>query len=80
MLALAQRCGRELGLDLHGLTSRAGSDGNFTAALGVPTLDGLGPQGANGCSRDEYVTIDTLPVRAALLAAIISGLPEQLAR
>ena len=80
LLALAQRCGRELGLDLHGLTSRAGSDGNFTAALGVPTLDGLGPQGANGCSRDEYVTIDTLPVRAALLAAIISGLPEQLAR
>ena len=77
LLTLAQRLGRDLGLDLHGLTARAGSDGNFTGALGVPTLDGLGPQGANGCARDEYVLVDTLPVRAALLAGLISELPEQ---
>jgi glutamate carboxypeptidase len=75
LLRLAQRCGAELGLTLEGAATRAGSDGNFTAALGVPTLDGLGPEGANACSRDEYVLLNSLPRRAALLAGIIAGLP-----
>lgn len=76
MLELAQACGRELGLDLKGVSSQGGSDGSFTGGMGRPTLDGLGPEGANSCSRDEYVLVDSLPSRAALLAGIIAGLPD----
>lgn len=75
LFGLARQTGRELELEFGGQTARAGSDGNFTAALGVPTLDGMGPEGANGCARDEYVVLDSLPRRAALLAGIIAGLP-----
>ena len=75
MLGLAQACGTELGLDLEGVSSQGGSDGSFTGGMGLPTLDGLGPEGANSCSRDEYVLVDSLPVRSALLAGIIAGLP-----
>ena len=75
MLGLAQACGAELGLDLEGVSSQGGSDGSFTGGMGLPTLDGLGPEGANSCSRDEYVLVDTLPTRSALLAGIIAGLP-----
>ncbi len=46
-----------------------GSDGNFTAALGVPTLDGLGARGGAHAD-DEHVLIDSLPERAGLLAAL----------
>ena len=63
-------------MSLNGAETRAGSDGNFTAALGVPTLDGLGPEGAHSCSFDEYVVVASLPRRAALLAGIIAGLPS----
>ncbi len=74
MLRLAQACGRELGVALDGVSSQGGSDGSFTGGMGIPTLDGLGPEGANSCSRDEYVLVDSLPRRAALLAGIIAGL------
>ncbi|CAN5830263.1 M20 family metallopeptidase [soil metagenome] len=78
MLALAQECGGDLGMSLKGVASQGGSDGSFTGALGVPTLDGLGPEGANTCSRDEYVLVDSLPRRSALLAGIIVGLPDKM--
>jgi glutamate carboxypeptidase len=78
MLALAQACGRELGRELGGVSSQGGSDGSFTGGMGLPTLDGLGPEGANSCSRDEYVLVDSLPTRSALLAGIIAELPELL--
>ena len=48
-----------------------GSDGNFTAALGVPTLDGLGAVGDGAHAEGEHVLVATLPERAALLAALI---------
>lgn len=48
-----------------------GSDGNFTAALGVPTLDGLGAVGGNAHAVGEYVTIADLPWRAALVASLL---------
>ena len=48
-----------------------GSDGNFTAALGVPTLDGLGAVGDGAHALHEHVIIKELPWRAALLAALI---------
>lgn len=78
LLQLAQACGGELGLAIEGEATQTGSDGNFTAALGVPTLDGLGPEGANACSRGEFVLVESLPRRAALLAGVIAGLPALL--
>ena len=53
-----------------GLTG-GGSDGNLTAALGVPTLDGLGAEGGGAHARDEHVLVESLPFRAALLAGLI---------
>jgi glutamate carboxypeptidase len=78
LLRLAQECGRALGLTFEGNYTRAGSDGNFTAALGVPTLDGLGPEGGSGASRRENILLASIPTRAALLAGIIAGLPALL--
>jgi glutamate carboxypeptidase len=74
LLRIAKECGGAIGLEVEGAFTRAGSDGNFPAALGVPTLDGLGPEGANVCSRDEFIVVDSLPRRSALLAGIISRL------
>ncbi len=79
LLRLAQECGRPLGLTFDGMYTRAGSDGNFTAALGVPTLDGLGPEGGDGASRRENILLESVPLRAAMLAGIIAGLPGLLA-
>jgi glutamate carboxypeptidase len=50
------------------------SDGNFTAALGVPTLDGLGPQGDGAHALHEHVLVDDLSWRAAFLAGLIVSL------
>jgi glutamate carboxypeptidase len=67
----ARAVGRTLGLDLGEGSSGGGSDGNFTAALGLPTLDGLGTPGDGAHADHEHVQIDALPVRAALLAALL---------
>ncbi len=66
--------GRELGLELQEGSTGGGSDGNFTAALGRPTLDGLGVDGAGGHAVDERIQVASLPERAALLAAILAGM------
>ena len=60
--------GRELG---EGVTG-GGSDGNFTGALGVPTLDGLGAVGDGAHALDEHVVTADLTWRAALLAGLIA--------
>jgi glutamate carboxypeptidase len=62
---------REIGVDLGETTTGGGSDGNFTAALGVPTLDGLGAIGSGAHSPEEHVLIGSLPQRAALLAGLL---------
>jgi glutamate carboxypeptidase len=51
-----------------------GSDGNFTAGLGVPTLDGLGAVGGGAHAADEHVVVDALPDRAALVSLLIADL------
>ena len=51
-----------------------GSDGNLSAALGIPTLDGLGGVGDGAHAVDEHVIIKELPRRAALLAALLATL------
>ena len=53
-----------------------GSDGNFTAAMGIPTLDGLGPTGGGAHSENEHVYLPSLPKRAALLASILCCWPH----
>jgi glutamate carboxypeptidase len=51
-----------------------GSDGQLTAALGIPTLDGLGAVGGNAHAEGEWVEIERMPERAALLAALTGDL------
>lgn len=75
MLKLAQECGKTFGQSIEGIYVRSGSDGNFSGALGVPTLDGLGPESSGNSGRAEHVVIESLPRRAAILAGVISGLP-----
>ncbi len=62
-----------LGWKLKQAAVGGGSDGNFTAALGIPTLDGLGGVGDGAHAQHEWIAIDELPRRAALLAGLIEG-------
>ncbi len=68
----ARGVARELGRDLPEGGTGGGSDGNFTAALGVPTLDGLGAVGDGAHALHEHVDLDWLPWRAALVAGLIT--------
>jgi glutamate carboxypeptidase len=63
---------RELGRELAEGGTGGGSDGNFTAALGIPTLDGLGAIGDGAHALHEHVDIETLADRAALVAGLIT--------
>ena len=67
----AQAAAAELGFELPEAAVGGGSDGNFTGALGIPTLDGLGAVGEGAHAASESVDIDWLPKRAALLARLI---------
>ena len=66
-----------LGIKLEGMTTGGGSDGNFTAALGVPTLDGLGADGSGAHTFEEHILISSLAPRTALLANLILKLGRQ---
>ncbi len=66
----ARRLGKELGLNLEESATGGGSDGNFTAALGIPTLDGLGSVGEGAHATNESILISRIPDRIALLAAL----------
>jgi glutamate carboxypeptidase len=61
-----------VGIDLGAARVGGASDGNLTAAAGIPTLDGLGPLGGAAHARNEFVVVDDLPRRAALLVALLS--------
>lgn len=74
LFASAQYLAGEIGVKLGEAATGGGSDGNFTAALGVPTLDGLGCVGDGAHSPHEHVLIRALPERAALLAGLIATL------
>jgi glutamate carboxypeptidase len=74
LLAQARGLAKEIGWTLEETAVGGGSDGNFTAALGIPTLDGLGGVGDGAHAAHEHVVIEELPRRAALLAALLSGL------
>ncbi len=66
----------ELGIPYRTAVAGGASDGNFTAAAGTPTLDGLGPVGGMMCSPEEYLDIHSLPERAAVQALLITRLAE----
>jgi glutamate carboxypeptidase len=71
MFEVAQAAGRELGLDVQEGSTGGGSDGNFCAALGVPTLDGLGAVGDGPHAIHEHVIVSELVPRAALIATLL---------
>jgi glutamate carboxypeptidase len=68
----ARALAKEMGVTLGEAYVGGGSDGNFTAALGVPTLDGLGAVGEGAHSPGENIVIRTLPERAALVASLLA--------
>lgn len=74
LLRLAAEAAGQIGMDLDPIEEYGGSDGCFTSALGVATLDGLGPRTMDMCGDEERIEITTLVPRTALLASIISRL------
>lgn len=72
LFELARSVASELGLALDEGSAGGGSDGNFTAALGIPTLDGLGAVGDGAHALHEHVEIDALAPRAAVIAGLIN--------
>ena len=76
LYALARDAAAEFGVALGEGATGGGSDGNFTAALGVPTLDGLGPKGDGAHALHEHVVVDDLAWRAAFLARLMGRLTE----
>lgn len=70
----AKRVGAKLGMDLWRAGTGGGSDASFTAALGIPTLDGLGILGNDAHATTEWVDLTSLPRRAALLAELLLDL------
>jgi glutamate carboxypeptidase len=71
LFAKAQHIGRKLGLELTDGGTGGGSDGNFTGALGIPTLDGLGVPGHGAHADHEHIEVDQIVGRATLLAALL---------
>ncbi len=67
----AQALASQLGFALHEASTGGGSDGNFTAALGIPTLDGMGAVGEGAHARHESVVVEHLAPRTALLAGML---------
>lgn len=70
----ARKLAGPLGIDLRETAVGGGSDGNFTAALGIPTLDGLGAVGDGAHAAHEHIVVEQLPRRAALLAHLLATL------
>src|SRR5271165_4066304 len=72
LFARAKSLAKQMGFSLGEAAAGGSSDGNFTAALGVPTLDGFGAVGDGAHSAHEHVLFKTMPQRAALLASILA--------
>jgi glutamate carboxypeptidase len=70
----ARNIAQLIGFDIPHQSSGGGSDGNFTGAMGVTTLDGLGVQGALAHTLEEHVLVDSLVPRAKLMAGLLSTL------
>jgi len=71
LFEIACRIAAQIGIDLKEGSTGGASDGNLTSALGIPTLDGLGAVGDGAHAVDEWVDVESLPARAALVAGLI---------
>lgn len=71
LFEMAKAAGAELGLELDEASVGGASDGNITAAMGIPTIDGLGALGVGIHARNEQIVISELPKRAALIAKLL---------
>lgn len=74
LLEHARRLAGEMGFELEEHMSGGGSDGNFCAALGTPTLDGLGAVGKGAHAWSEHILVERMPERAALVARLLQTL------
>lgn len=71
---IARRIAHDLGYDINAQSSGGGSDGNFTGAMGIATLDGLGIAGAGVHTLDEHILVDSLAYRGKLMAGLLAEL------
>ena len=83
MYETAKGLAKQLGIDLKHESAGGGSDANFTGALGIASLDGLGVRGAGAHTLQEHILVDSLPQRGKLLTGLLmeliltsSGLPK----
>jgi glutamate carboxypeptidase len=74
LYGVARGIARGLGFDINPQSSGGGSDGNFTGAMGIATLDGLGVAGAGAHTLDEHIQVDSLAQRGKLMAGILATL------
>lgn len=71
LIEVAREAGHELGLKIQDVGSGGASDANTTAAMGIPTLDGLGAGGGLAHNPGEFIELDYLPTRIALVAGLV---------
>jgi glutamate carboxypeptidase len=71
LVELAKEAGHELGLKIQDVGSGGASDANTPAAMGIPTLDGLGAGEGLSHNPGEFIELDYLPTRVALLAGLV---------
>ena len=69
--ALTIRCAQELGFSVKGVATGGASDASYVAGEGTPVLDGLGPIGGLDHGPDEYIELDSIVPRTALLAKVM---------
>lgn len=78
LVELAKQAARELGFEIEDVATGGGSDGNYTSALGTPTLDGLGPIGGKSHNAaEEYIEPNSIVPRTAMLAKLILAIAQQ---
>ena len=70
------RIGEGLGLEMKLISTGGGSDGNFTAAMGIPTVDAMGPRGGRAHSADEYLELDSVIPNTRLVCEILRAAAE----
>ena len=78
LVDLAKRLSTQLGQPFHHESSGGGSDGNFTGAMGVPTLDGLGVAGDKYHTLEEHIEIDSLSMRGKMMAGLLMNINHDL--
>nr|HET6902452.1 M20/M25/M40 family metallo-hydrolase [Ktedonobacteraceae bacterium] len=76
LVQLVKEAGNELGLKITDVGSGGASDANNTAALGIPTIDGLGAGGGLAHNPGEFIELDYLPTRIALLSGLVQRIKK----